>query len=186
MTGLTGKFSDFFLGAYALRGGGGGKKERKFQTQASSKPKHAQCVSIGRIASAWPALARIGPQTRSDRPHWPCIGPHSAHWLHTLSATPSRIGPTGPMWPRQARSGSPGRALLGQAPQWPSHWSHWASHWPSIDPHIGPIECDTLNQIAQGVGVSSDNDGHRHSDPLGGRGADRTPFAQVLTMDKSH
>ncbi|SVC60397.1 uncharacterized protein METZ01_LOCUS313251 [marine metagenome] len=116
---------------------------------------HAQIASIG------PALAHIQPigSTHSaQRPQ-----PHRA---------------IGSMWPHQARSGSLGKATLDHAPQWPSHWSHWASHWPSIGLSIGPIECNTLNQIAQGVGVSLDDDGHRHSDPLDGRGADRTPFAQ--------
>ena len=150
---MTGKFSDFFLGAYALRGGGGGKKERKFQTQASSRPNHAQCASIGRITqrgSHWLSLAHqhaqiapIGPALARIQP----IGSYTQRNAH------SRIGPTGPMWPHQARSGSLGKALLDQAPQCPSIGPHWASHWPPLAVALEPLECKTPDQIAQTVGV---------------------------------
>jgi hypothetical protein len=98
-------------------GAGVGKRKKessKRKRAVGRTPLNASALSASLSVAA---LAHIGPPMAYDRSHCPCIGgafsPLAHHTQH--NATPPT--PTHAMWPRQARSGSLGKAILGHALQ---------------------------------------------------------------------
>ena len=129
---MTGNFLKFSGGAYAVRGGGGGKKERKFQTQASSRPYHAQCGALGAslsVASHWLTLAHQHAQIAPIGPALARIQSIGSTHSAQRQAASGRQAQCGPIKHGQARSARPFSTMPYNGPALARIGHHIDPHW---------------------------------------------------------